>query len=215
MGSMESLSSHSSEQNSCSKTGSPSRAKHKPSGSLCWTTPSSNGPKRSAYTTSPDSSSKEDANKTDGEWEEALSTSPGDRGSPISELLQRPLGEQVEGHGEERRSLSTASSLTSLHISEGKNVDIMFVLGGFPSCFMMLFMFMIRSCGESQVSGAVTVPFRVLCHVVTGTVSSLSICRIFLLKKTWDAELTPLPAMATRDLDLCKQKDFKIQKWTA
>ncbi|XP_056587591.1 rho GTPase-activating protein 42 isoform X1 [Triplophysa dalaica] len=119
MGSMESLSSHSSEQNSCSKTGSPTRAKHKPSGSLCWTTPSSNGPKRSAYTTSPDSSSKEDANKTDGEWEEALSTSPGDRGSPISELLQRPLGEQLEGHGEVRRSLSTASSLTSLHISEG------------------------------------------------------------------------------------------------
>ncbi|XP_057216907.1 rho GTPase-activating protein 42 isoform X3 [Triplophysa rosa] len=121
MGSMESLSSHSSEQNSCSKTGSPSRTKHKPSGSLCWTTstPSSNGPKSSAYTTSPDSSSKEDANKTDGEWEEALSTSPGDRGSPISELLQRPLGEQLEGHGEERRSLSAASSLTSLHISEG------------------------------------------------------------------------------------------------
>uniref|UniRef100_A0A8C2KFX2 Rho GTPase activating protein 42a n=1 Tax=Cyprinus carpio TaxID=7962 RepID=A0A8C2KFX2_CYPCA len=81
MGSMESLSSHSSEQNSCSKTGSPSRTKHKASGSLCWTTPSpsSNGPKSPACTTSPDSSSKEDANKTDGEWEEALSTSPGDR----------------------------------------------------------------------------------------------------------------------------------------
>lgn len=121
MGSMESLSSHSSEQNSCSKTASPSRNKHKTSGSLCWTTssPSSNGPKSSACTTSPDSSSKEDANKTDGEWEEALSTSPGDRGSPISELLQRPQGEQLEGHAEERRSLSTASSLTSLHISEG------------------------------------------------------------------------------------------------
>uniref|UniRef100_A0A9J8A2R4 Rho GTPase activating protein 42a n=1 Tax=Cyprinus carpio carpio TaxID=630221 RepID=A0A9J8A2R4_CYPCA len=63
MGSMESLSSHSSEQNSCSKTGSPSRTKHKASGSLCWTTPSpsSNGPKSPACTTSPDSSSKEDA----------------------------------------------------------------------------------------------------------------------------------------------------------
>uniref|UniRef100_A0A8C2AD89 Rho GTPase activating protein 42a n=1 Tax=Cyprinus carpio TaxID=7962 RepID=A0A8C2AD89_CYPCA len=57
MGSMESLSSHSSEQNSCSKTGSPSRTKHKASGSLCWTTPSpsSNGPKSPACTTSPDS----------------------------------------------------------------------------------------------------------------------------------------------------------------
>uniref|UniRef100_A0A8C2ABR2 Rho GTPase activating protein 42a n=1 Tax=Cyprinus carpio TaxID=7962 RepID=A0A8C2ABR2_CYPCA len=122
MGSMESLSSHSSEQNSCSKTGSPSRTKHKASGSLCWTTPSpsSNGPKSPACTTSPDSSSKEDANKTDGEWEEALSTSPGDRSSAASELLQTTLGETLEDHGEERHSLSTCSSLTSLHISEGK-----------------------------------------------------------------------------------------------
>ncbi|RXN27124.1 rho GTPase-activating 42 isoform X2 [Labeo rohita] len=121
MGSMESLSSHSSEQNSCSKTGSPSRNKHKASGSLCWTTssPSSNGPKSPACTTSPDSSSKEDANKTDGEWEEALSTSPGDRSSPASELLQRTIEETVEDHVEERRSLSSCSSLTSLHISEG------------------------------------------------------------------------------------------------
>uniref|UniRef100_A0A671KNW2 Rho GTPase-activating protein 42 n=1 Tax=Sinocyclocheilus anshuiensis TaxID=1608454 RepID=A0A671KNW2_9TELE len=92
MGSMESLSSHSSEQNSCSKTGSPSRTKHKASGSLCWTTPSpsSNGPKSPACTTSPDSSSKEDANKTDGEWEEALSTSPGDRSSPASDVKNGP-----------------------------------------------------------------------------------------------------------------------------
>uniref|UniRef100_A0A8C2I7R8 Rho GTPase activating protein 42a n=1 Tax=Cyprinus carpio TaxID=7962 RepID=A0A8C2I7R8_CYPCA len=76
MGSMESLSSHSTEQNSCSNTGSPSCTKHKASGNLCWATPSpsSNGPKSPACTTSPDSSSKEDANKTDGEWEQALST---------------------------------------------------------------------------------------------------------------------------------------------
>uniref|UniRef100_A0A673KNJ0 Rho GTPase-activating protein 42 n=1 Tax=Sinocyclocheilus rhinocerous TaxID=307959 RepID=A0A673KNJ0_9TELE len=122
MGSMESLSSHSSEQNSCSKMGSTSRTKHKASGSLCWATPSpsSNGPKSPACTTSPDSSSKEDANKTDGEWEEALSTSPGDdRSSPASEFLQRTLGETLEDHGKARHSLSTCSSLTSLHISEG------------------------------------------------------------------------------------------------
>uniref|UniRef100_A0A8C2I9R0 Rho GTPase activating protein 42a n=1 Tax=Cyprinus carpio TaxID=7962 RepID=A0A8C2I9R0_CYPCA len=123
MGSMESLSSHSTEQNSCSNTGSPSCTKHKASGNLCWATPSpsSNGPKSPACTTSPDSSSKEDANKTDGEWEQALSTSPGDRSSPVSELHQRTLGETLEDHGEERHSLSTCSSLTSLHISEGKN----------------------------------------------------------------------------------------------
>ncbi|TRY99637.1 hypothetical protein DNTS_004828 [Danionella cerebrum] len=115
MGSMESLSSHSSEQNSCSKTGSPPRPKHIAPGSLCWTTPppSSNGPKITACNTSPDSSSKEDANKTDGEWEEALSTSPGDRSSPVSELLQRGLRETPADH------LSSCSSLTSLHISEG------------------------------------------------------------------------------------------------
>ncbi len=123
MGSLESLSSHSSEQNSCSKMGSPSRTKHKASGRLCWATPSpsSNGPKSPARTTSPDSSSKEDANKTDGEWEEALSTSPGDRSSLASEILQRTVRETLEDHGEERHSLSTCSSLTSLHISEGKN----------------------------------------------------------------------------------------------
>uniref|UniRef100_A0AAR2L0K8 Rho GTPase-activating protein 42 n=1 Tax=Pygocentrus nattereri TaxID=42514 RepID=A0AAR2L0K8_PYGNA len=91
MGSMESLSSHSSERNSCSKATSPSRSKHKASSSLCWTTPSpsSNGPKSPPGTTSPDSSSKEDAAKTDGEWEEALSSLPTGQVSPAPELLDK------------------------------------------------------------------------------------------------------------------------------
>ncbi|XP_072518821.1 rho GTPase-activating protein 42 isoform X3 [Salminus brasiliensis] len=121
MGSMESLSSHSSEQNGCSKTSSPSRSKHKTSGSLCWTTPSpsSNGPKSPPGTTSPDSSSKEDAAKTDGEWEEALSSLPTDRASPAPELPDRAEEQSPEEHGPGRLSMSTCSSLTSLHISEG------------------------------------------------------------------------------------------------
>ncbi|KAK6486396.1 rho GTPase-activating protein 42 isoform X1 [Huso huso] len=68
MGSIESLSSHSSEQNSSSKTSS-SQQKDKSASSIPWIASpvSSNGQKSSAGTTSPDSSSKEDAAKTDGE----------------------------------------------------------------------------------------------------------------------------------------------------
>ncbi|XP_017348483.1 rho GTPase-activating protein 42 isoform X2 [Ictalurus punctatus] len=122
MGSLESLSSHSSEQNGCSKAASPLRSKHKISGSLCWTTPSpsSDGPKSPGGTTSPDSSSKEDAAKTDGEWEEALSVLPPERASPAPELPNRAEEENAEvqrsGH---ISSMSSCSSLTSLHISEG------------------------------------------------------------------------------------------------
>ncbi|KAI5622465.1 rho GTPase-activating protein 42 isoform X1 [Silurus asotus] len=122
MGSLESLSSHSSEQNGCSKATSPSRAKHKISGSLCWTTPSpsSDGPKSPGGTTSPDSSSKEDAAKTDGEWEEALSVLPQERVSPTPELPNRAEEENAEVQRSGRgSSMSSCSSLTSLHISEG------------------------------------------------------------------------------------------------
>lgn len=126
MGSLESLSSHSSEQNGCSKAASPLRSKHKISGSLCWTTPSpsSDGPKSPGGTTSPDSSSKEDAAKTDGEWEEALSVLPPERASPAPELPNRAEEENAEvqrsGH---ISSMSSCSSLTSLHISEGKHTE--------------------------------------------------------------------------------------------
>uniref|UniRef100_A0AAR2LX00 Rho GTPase-activating protein 42 n=1 Tax=Pygocentrus nattereri TaxID=42514 RepID=A0AAR2LX00_PYGNA len=121
MGSMESLSSHSSERNSCSKATSPSRSKHKASSSLCWTTPSpsSNGPKSPPGTTSPDSSSKEDAAKTDGEWEEALSSLPTGQVSPAPELLDKAEDQSPEEREAGRLSMSTCSSLTSLHISEG------------------------------------------------------------------------------------------------
>lgn len=126
MGSLESLSSHSSEQNGCSKAASPSRSKHKISGSLCWTTPSpsSDGPKSPGGTTSPDSSSKEDAAKTDGEWEEALSVLPPERASPAPELPSRAEVENPEVRRSGRMStVSSCSSLTSLHISEGEHTE--------------------------------------------------------------------------------------------
>uniref|UniRef100_A0A8C9FSJ7 Rho GTPase activating protein 42 n=1 Tax=Pavo cristatus TaxID=9049 RepID=A0A8C9FSJ7_PAVCR len=66
MGSIESLSSHSSEQNSTAKC-VPSQPREK-SGGIPWiaSPPSSNGQKSSGlWTTSPESSSKEDATKTD------------------------------------------------------------------------------------------------------------------------------------------------------
>ncbi|KAK3555268.1 hypothetical protein QTP86_014871 [Hemibagrus guttatus] len=122
MGSLESLSSHSSERNGCSKAASPSRSKHKISGSLCWTTPSpsSDGPKSPGGTTSPDSSSKEDAAKTDGEWEEALSVLPPERASPALEMPNRVEEENTEVQKSgPMSSMSSCSSLTSLHISEG------------------------------------------------------------------------------------------------
>ncbi len=62
--------------------------------------------------------------------------------------------------------------------------------------------FLVTLC---QVSEAVTALFRAWCHAVRETVSSPSICRSFLLKRRWNTELTPQPAMATRDQDLCKQ----------
>ncbi|XP_076835628.1 rho GTPase-activating protein 42 isoform X2 [Brachyhypopomus gauderio] len=121
MGSLESLSSHSSEQNGCSKASTPSRSKHKASGSLCWTTPSpsSDGPRSPLGTTSPDSSSKEDAAKTDGEWEEALSALPADRRSPAPGPANGAEEQDPVVPGAGRLSVSTCSSLTSLHISEG------------------------------------------------------------------------------------------------
>ncbi|KAF3847430.1 hypothetical protein F7725_020458 [Dissostichus mawsoni] len=76
MGSMESLSSHSSEQNSSSKTASSAQAKDKSQLDL-RRTPSllSNGPRSAMWVSSPESSSREEGGRTDGESEDALSLS--------------------------------------------------------------------------------------------------------------------------------------------
>lgn len=123
MGSIESLSSHSSEQNSFSKRGPSTLPKHKSKGSLCWTPSqvSTNGPKSSTYTTSPDSSSKEDAAKTDGESEDTQSLSSvttAGRRSPALELAEKPPQNLPDSKTPELNR-SAAPSLRSLHISEG------------------------------------------------------------------------------------------------
>ncbi|XP_071773605.1 rho GTPase-activating protein 42 isoform X1 [Centroberyx gerrardi] len=116
MGSMESLSSHSSEQNSSSKTASSAQVKDKPPVGL-RRTPSqlSNGPRSAVCVSSPES----DAGRTDGESEDALSLSsvstatkpsPAPKKAPHcrTDLRPAPLNR------------SAAPSLKSLHISEGR-----------------------------------------------------------------------------------------------
>ncbi|XP_053564564.1 rho GTPase-activating protein 42 [Bombina bombina] len=117
MGSIESLSSHSSEQNSTSKSvSSPQREKKNIGIPWVTSTPSSNGQKSSSlWTTSPESSSKEDATKTDVESDcQSVSsvTSPGNVSPPI-DLTKKGL---YELSGLKR---SAASSLRSLPSSEG------------------------------------------------------------------------------------------------
>ncbi|KAF7662852.1 hypothetical protein LDENG_00225280 [Lucifuga dentata] len=119
MGSMESLSSHSSEQNSSSKTTSSVPGKDKSLLGL-RRTPSqvSNGLRSTVCVSSPESNSREDTGRTDGESEDALSLSslsittrqsPAPRKAPhcLADLRPAPL------------SRSAAPSLKSLHITEG------------------------------------------------------------------------------------------------
>uniref|UniRef100_A0A3B4Y249 Rho GTPase-activating protein 42 n=1 Tax=Seriola lalandi dorsalis TaxID=1841481 RepID=A0A3B4Y249_SERLL len=119
MGSMESLSSHSSEQNTSSKTASSAQVKEKSLLDL-RRTPSqlSNGPRSTVCVSSPESSSREDAGRTDGESEDALSLSsvstaprlsPAPKKAPHIRTDLRPA----------LLNRSAAPSLKSLHISEG------------------------------------------------------------------------------------------------
>uniref|UniRef100_A0A9J7YIV5 Rho GTPase activating protein 42b n=2 Tax=Cyprinus carpio TaxID=7962 RepID=A0A9J7YIV5_CYPCA len=113
IGSMDSLSSHSSEQNSSSKTCSSPQAKDKPPFPGLRHTPSSlssSEPQGPTCTSSPDSSSREDTGRVD--WEEscrvntasaAARSSPAPRKAPHSQLNR-----------------SNAPSLRSLHITEGR-----------------------------------------------------------------------------------------------
>nr|XP_045748673.1 rho GTPase-activating protein 42 [Mirounga angustirostris] len=116
MGSIESLSSHSSEQNSTTK--SASCQPREKSGGIPWiVSPSpSNGQKSlGLWTTSPESSSKEDATKTDAESDcqsVASVTSPGDVSPPIDLVKKGPYGLS----GLKRAS---ASSLRSISAAEG------------------------------------------------------------------------------------------------
>uniref|UniRef100_A0A8C4W6G2 Rho GTPase-activating protein 42 n=1 Tax=Gopherus evgoodei TaxID=1825980 RepID=A0A8C4W6G2_9SAUR len=116
MGSIESLSSHSSEQNSTTKSTS-SQPREKSAG-IPWiaSPPSSNGQKSSGlWTTSPESSSKEDATKTDVESDcqsVASVTSPENTSPPI-DLTKKGL------YGLSGLKRSAASSLRSIPSAEG------------------------------------------------------------------------------------------------
>lgn len=122
MGSMESLSSHSSEQNTSSKTAcSGQRTSHDKSLLDLRRTPSelSNGPRSTACVSSPESSSREDTGRTDGESEDALSLSsvsttprlsPAPKKAPHCRTDLPPV----------LLNRSTAPSLKSLHIFEGR-----------------------------------------------------------------------------------------------
>ncbi|KAK2912947.1 rho GTPase-activating protein 42 isoform X2 [Channa argus] len=120
MGSMESLSSHSSEQNTSSKAASSAQVKDKSLLDLCrMPSQLSNGPRSTVCVSSPESSSREDAGRTDGESEDALSlssvslaprSSPAPKKAPHFHFDLRPT----------LLSRSPALSLKSLHISEGR-----------------------------------------------------------------------------------------------
>lgn len=113
MGSIESLSSHSSEQNSAIKPAS-SQPREK-AGGVPWiaSTPSSNGQKNSGlWTTSPETSSKEDATKTDCQSVSSL-TNP-ENMTPTADLSKRGLY-SISG-----MKRSTSSSIRSLPSAEGK-----------------------------------------------------------------------------------------------
>ncbi|XP_054580737.1 rho GTPase-activating protein 42 isoform X2 [Eptesicus fuscus] len=116
MGSIESLSSHSSEQNSTTK--STSCQPREKSGGIPWiASPSpSNGQKSlGLWTTSPESSSREDATKTDAESDcqsVASVTSPGDV-SPRVDLAKKG------SHGTAGQKRASATFLRSIAAAEG------------------------------------------------------------------------------------------------
>uniref|UniRef100_A0A8C0EH38 Rho GTPase-activating protein 42 n=1 Tax=Bubo bubo TaxID=30461 RepID=A0A8C0EH38_BUBBB len=116
MGSIESLSSHSSEQNSTTKC-APSQPREK-SGGIPWiaSPPSSNGQKSSGlWTTSPESSSKEDATKTDVEsdCQSVASVTGPENASPPTDLTKK------SSYNLSGLKRSSASSLRSIPSAEG------------------------------------------------------------------------------------------------
>ncbi|XP_065534784.1 rho GTPase-activating protein 42 [Lathamus discolor] len=116
MGSIESLSSHSSEQNSTTKC-TPSQPREK-AGGIPWiaSPASSNGQKSSGlWTTSPESSSKEDATKTDVEsdCQSIASVTGPENASPPTDLTKKS---SCSLSGLKR---SSASSLRSIPSAEG------------------------------------------------------------------------------------------------
>ncbi|XP_051579672.1 rho GTPase-activating protein 42-like isoform X4 [Myxocyprinus asiaticus] len=120
MGSMDSLSSHSSEQNSSSKTCSSPQPKDKPPFPGLRQSPSSlssNEPQGLTCTSSPESSSREDTGHVDGDWEDIRSVSSVTARSSAAPTKAPHTGIRLRLAQLNR---SNAPSLRSLHISEGR-----------------------------------------------------------------------------------------------
>uniref|UniRef100_A0A3Q3QIQ2 Rho GTPase-activating protein 42 n=1 Tax=Monopterus albus TaxID=43700 RepID=A0A3Q3QIQ2_MONAL len=129
MGSIESLSSHSSEQNTSSKTASSAQVKDKSLLDLCRT-PSqlSNDPCSAVCVSSPESSSREDTGRTDGESEDALSLSsvstaprlsPAPQKLKLHSGLKQTLDDIFTENKDSRRSCSgSVQSLSTLEPRE-------------------------------------------------------------------------------------------------
>uniref|UniRef100_A0A3P9MDZ8 Rho GTPase-activating protein 42 n=1 Tax=Oryzias latipes TaxID=8090 RepID=A0A3P9MDZ8_ORYLA len=121
MGSMESLSSHSSEQNTSSKAASPGqRTGQDKSLTVISRAPPQlfNGPRSAPWISSPESSSKEEAGRTDGESEDALSVStPKMTPAPKKAPHSHPDSKLTA------MSRSASPSLKSLLASDGRNLS--------------------------------------------------------------------------------------------
>ncbi|XP_017271919.1 rho GTPase-activating protein 42 isoform X2 [Kryptolebias marmoratus] len=120
MGSMESLSSHSSEQNTSSKAASSRQKMSQSKLDLLPQTSShlSNGPRSIVCVSSPESSSREDTGRTDGESEDALSLSSVSTTPRLS-----PAPKKAPHCNPDLKSAllnrSASPSLKSLHVSDG------------------------------------------------------------------------------------------------
>ncbi|XP_038138779.1 rho GTPase-activating protein 42 isoform X2 [Cyprinodon tularosa] len=138
MGSMESLSSHSSEQNTSSKTASSRPGTSYSMADLLRLTPSqlSNGPRTAGCVSSPESSSREEGGRTDGESEDtfslsSISTTPQLSPAPKKAphcftdlkpvLLNRnisPSLKSLQGSNGQRSSSGSVQSLSTLEAKE-------------------------------------------------------------------------------------------------
>ncbi|XP_036005536.1 rho GTPase-activating protein 42 isoform X2 [Fundulus heteroclitus] len=138
MGSLESLSSHSSEQNTSSKTASSGPGASHSMADLLRRTPSllSNGPRSGACVSSPESSSREEGGRTDGDSEDTFSLSsvstaprlsPAPKKAPHCRidlkpaLLNRtfsPSLKSLQGSDGQRSCLGSVHSLSTLETRE-------------------------------------------------------------------------------------------------
>uniref|UniRef100_A0A3Q2C672 Rho GTPase-activating protein 42 n=1 Tax=Cyprinodon variegatus TaxID=28743 RepID=A0A3Q2C672_CYPVA len=122
MGSMESLSSHSSEQNTSSKTASSRPGTSYSMADLLRLTPSqlSNGPRTAGCVSSPESSSREEGGRTDGESEDTFSLSSISTTPQLFFLSSDPLKTILIIISDSEGQRSSSGSVQSLSTLEAK-----------------------------------------------------------------------------------------------